>query len=119
MQYCDWLTGKLKVSDHFEGSDTSAIRALLQQGGRITLPSEAEWERAARGPHPNPLPEGEGVGRDRIFTWPDDQPDPNKANYDDTGIGNVSPVGCFPLGQSPHGCDDMLGNVWEVRHEVA
>jgi formylglycine-generating enzyme required for sulfatase activity len=86
---------------------------LRQNKGRVTLPSEAEWEKAARGPHPSPAASGGGAGSGgRIYPW-GDAFDPNNANTFETRIGFTSAAGCFPTNADPYGLHDMSGNVME------
>ena len=79
--YCDWLS--------------------LKDGKRYNLPSEAEWEKAARG--------DSGL----IYPW-GDRFDPQKCNTSESNIGTTTPVGQFsPDGYSLYRVADMAGNVWE------
>jgi formylglycine-generating enzyme required for sulfatase activity len=86
--YCRWLTEALRGAGMITGHQ------------EIRLPSEVEWEKAARGQHNCTYPWGNAS-------------DSERANYGDTGIGTTSAVGCFPSGASPYGVEDMSGNIWE------
>jgi formylglycine-generating enzyme required for sulfatase activity len=96
LRYCEWLEQELQES----AATPSALKDLLASGFRVTLPSEPEWEKAARGT------------AGRIYPW-DGGLDPTRANYADARIGRTSLVGAFPRGASPYGILDMSGNVWE------
>lgn len=78
------------------------------EGGR--LPTEAEWERAARGPD-----ESNGDHGPRTFPWGEKAPDCTLANMGGPGscVGDTDRVGRRPEGASPYGVNDMAGNVWE------
>ena len=69
------------------------------------LPTEAEWEKAA-----TLSPSSKAK---RQFPWGDSPPDEEKANLFENGFWNVAPIGSFPEGQSAHGCQQMIGDVWE------
>jgi formylglycine-generating enzyme required for sulfatase activity len=99
--YCAWLT------------EQGHIQGWLPADDVIRLPTALEWERAARGTDK------------RRYPWGDTAPNPERANYDDTGIGRPSPIGCFPVGQAVCGALDMVGNVeewtataWEQSQEI-
>jgi len=84
MDYCKWLNQMMKLE--------------LPSGSILRLPTESEWEKSARGTDWRAYPWGNAF-------------DKNKSNAHE---GNTTPVGLYsPQGDSPYGCADMIGNVWE------
>ena len=85
LAYCEWLS--------------------QATGKTISLPSEAEWEKAARGP----FTQGASA---REYPW-GDAFDPARGNTAESGIKDTTPVGLYRAGASPYGVLDLSGNVWE------
>jgi formylglycine-generating enzyme required for sulfatase activity len=78
--YCKWMSAKTSKN--------------------YRLPTEAEWEKAARGTDGQSYPWGNEWVETRCNSWESD-------------LQRTSPVGFFLQGESPYGCQDMAGNVWE------
>jgi formylglycine-generating enzyme required for sulfatase activity len=94
LAYTRWLQQQLVNS----AETPVELRSYLEAGGQVSIPSEAEWEKAARG--------ADG----RIFPW-GNLPSAEFANY---GSSTLLPVGSRPCAECAYGLQDMSGNVWEL-----
>jgi formylglycine-generating enzyme required for sulfatase activity len=100
LDFCQWLTRR------------------LDDGGTYTLPTEAQWEYAAKGREKREFPWGDVKNRGDLGNFADSH---TKLAWSDNTISDgyayTSPVGAFPKGAGPFGIEDMGGNVWEWIHD--
>jgi formylglycine-generating enzyme required for sulfatase activity len=100
--YSKWLDTQLRAS--VSGGKRAMIVPddyVLPYGYVVRMPTEAEWEKAAR-------PQG-----DQHYPWGDDAWNEERANIGESRVGHPTPVGIYPRGATPNGLHDLSGNVWE------
>ncbi|MCP4933310.1 MAG: SUMF1/EgtB/PvdO family nonheme iron enzyme, partial [bacterium] len=103
--YCRWLNEKLRAEGFRVLSTDGLIRLIMPDGYEVRLPTEIEWERAARGTDGREYPWNGGFDAARANTR-------ERGMERKYGIGATA-VCTYPQGESPDGVWDMVGNVWE------
>ena len=117
LAFTRWLTGEWRR------------KGILSPEYLVRLPAEREWEKAACGGMEIPekplivpaaqinpgcsCPLQENPDPQRMYPWGGSDANPNRMNFKEANIHTTSPVGCFPGGASPYGCEEMCGNVSE------
>lgn len=113
-QYKQFVDAKgYRLPSHWEkgqippGKENHPVAIVSWQDARafcawawVRLPSEAEWEKAARGTH------------GRLYPWGNETPSREHCNFGGN-VDDTTPVNCYPKGKSVYGVWDMAGNVWE------
>ena len=101
----DWKTMNQPTHQKRPAANMDSVDAAAYcKWANKRLPTEAEWEKAARGTD------------GRLYPWGNEAPTPLHTNFGKTDWNNhgvLAPVGSFEEGKSPYGIYDMAGNVWE------